>query len=44
MTCIISHSAKESVRVFVGDPLKLCDSEMENICRLGKDVGDRRRV
>ena len=44
MVCIISHGTEEAVGVFVGDPLEFRGGEIEDVGRLGKDVGDRRRV
>ena len=44
MTRIISHDAKESVGVFVGDPFEFRGREIENVGRLGKDVGNRGSV
>ena len=40
MACIRSHGAEEAVGVFVGDPLEFRGGEVEDVGRLGKDVGN----
>ena len=40
MVCIISHGTEEAVGVFVGDPLEFRGGEVEDVGRLGKDVGN----
>ena len=44
MVCIISHGTEEAVGVFVGDPLKFRGGEIEDVGRLGKNIGNRRGV
>ena len=44
MVCIISHGTEEAVGVFVGDPLEFRGGEIEDVGRLGKNIGNRRRV